>query len=173
MKRGIAYIMSAAAIVAMMTLAPSGAVAQQKTVKACNEEYATNKDAIRGAGQKKVDFIAACRAGTETIPPTNAAAPAPAGSAATAPAPARPPVAAPKSTAPTAAVAPTGTVQFSTEAQAKAHCPSDTVVWANTNSKIYHFNDNRNYGNTKSGAYMCEADTVAAGIRAAKNEKHP
>lgn len=129
-----------------------------------------------------MDFIAACRAGTETIPPTNAAAPAPApaGSAATAPAPpivaapARPPrVAAPKSTAPTAAVALTGTVQFSTEAQAKAHCPSDTVVWANTNSKIYHFNDNRNYGNTKSGAYMCEADAVATGIRAPKNEKHP
>jgi hypothetical protein len=63
--------------------------------------------------------------------------------------------------------------EFSTEAQAKAHCPGDTVVWANTASKIYHFSGHRSYGNTKAGAYMCEKDTAAAGIRAAKNEKHP
>ena len=31
----------------------------------------------------------------------------------------------------------------------------------------------RSYGNTKAGAYMCEKDTAATGIRAAKNEKHP
>jgi Aconitase X len=30
-----------------------------------------------------------------------------------------------------------------------------------------------NYGHTKQGAYMCEADAKAAGDRAAKNEKHP
>ena len=47
------------------------------------------------------------------------------------------------------------------------------VVWANLDSKIYHFSGNKNYGNTKSGAYMCEKETAAAGVRAAKNEKHP
>ena len=30
--------------------------------------------------------------------------------------------------------------------------------------------DWRDYGNTKQGAYMCEADAKAAGDRAAKNE---
>ena len=52
-------------------------------------------------------------------------------------------------------------------------CPTDTIVWANLDSKIYHYSTNRNYGQTKSGAYMCEKDTAAAGIRAAKNEKRP
>ena len=30
-----------------------------------------------------------------------------------------------------------------------------------------------NYGTTEHGAYICEGDTAAAGMRAAKNEKHP
>jgi hypothetical protein len=68
---------------------------------------------------------------------------------------------------------PTGAGQFTTEAQAKAHCAGDTVVWANTSSKIYHFSGTWNYGNTKYGAYMCETDSVSAGMRAAKNETHP
>jgi hypothetical protein len=46
-------------------------------------------------------------------------------------------------------------------------------VWANLKSKIYHFSGTKNYGNTKNGAYMCERDTAAEGIRAAKNETHP
>jgi hypothetical protein len=69
--------------------------------------------------------------------------------------------------------APKGPGQFSSEAQAKARCPGDTVVWVNLDSKIYHYSSNRNYGHTKDGAYMCERDTAAAGFRAAKNEKHP
>jgi hypothetical protein len=63
--------------------------------------------------------------------------------------------------------------QFATEAQAKARCPADTVVWVNLDSKIYHFAGYKSYGTTKSGAYMCERDTVAGGFSAAKNEKHP
>lgn len=47
------------------------------------------------------------------------------------------------------------------------------MVWANPDSRIYHFSGNKNYGNTKSGAYMCEKETTASGMRAAKNEKHP
>ena len=35
------------------------------------------------------------------------------------------------------------------------------------------FRGARNYGKTKSGAFMCERDTAAAGFRAAKNEKRP
>jgi hypothetical protein len=72
-----------------------------------------------------------------------------------------------------AAGTPTGAGQFATEAQAKARCPQDTVVWVNLDSKIYHFAGYKDYGNTKTGAYMCEGNTAAGGFRAAKNEKHP
>jgi len=63
--------------------------------------------------------------------------------------------------------------EFSTEAQAAGHCPSDAVVWVNLTSKIYHFSGTKDYGTTKHGAYMCERDTAASGMRAAKNETHP
>ena len=74
---------------------------------------------------------------------------------------------------PPAATAPTGVNQYTTEAQAKARCGTGTVVWANLDSKIYHFASYKNYGNTKSGAYMCERDATGQGMRASKNEKHP
>ena len=64
----------------------------------------------------------------------------------------------PAPVAPRPQVAATGAGQFATDAQARAHCPSDTVVWVNTKSNIYHFAGKRDYGNTKQGAYMCEAD---------------
>jgi hypothetical protein len=66
-----------------------------------------------------------------------------------------------------------GANQYSTETLARVHCPIGTVVWANTRSKIYHFNSTNDYGTTKAGAYMCEQDALAGGMRAAKNEKHP
>jgi hypothetical protein len=43
----------------------------------------------------------------------------------------------------------------------------------NLKSKVYHFSGTRFYGNTEHGAYMCEGDTAAEGMRAAKNETHP
>lgn len=66
-----------------------------------------------------------------------------------------------------------GVNQYTTETMARVHCPTDTVVWANTRSGIYHFRGDDNYGTTKRGAYMCERDALAGGIRMAKNEKHP
>ena len=60
-----------------------------------------------------------------------------------------------------------------TDARARTRCPTDTVVWVNTKSHVYHFAGTRSYGNTKQGTYMCEADAKGAGDRAAKNEKHP
>ncbi len=75
--------------------------------------------------------------------------------------------------APTRVAAPTGAGGFSTEQEAKGHCPTDTVVWVNTSSGVYHFAGTHNYGTTKAGDYMCEADAMSAGDRAAKNEKHP
>ena len=68
-------------------------------------------------------------------------------------------------------VAATGAGEFASEAEAKGHCPTDTVVWLNTKSHKYHYAGHRSYGTTKQGAYMCEADAKAAGDIAAKGEK--
>jgi len=153
------------------------AAANAKPTKDCDAEYAANKAAIKAGGQTKRDFVAACRSGTEVIPTGSAAAPAaraPAPAApAAAPAPAPQVAPAPAPVAPKPQVGATGAGGFSTDAQARARCPSDTVVWVNTKSRIYHFAGTHNYGHTEQGTYMCEADAKAAGDRAAENEKHP
>ena len=58
---------------------------------------------------------------------------------------------------------------FDTEAAAQAHCPSDTVVWLNTRSGIYHEKGMRWYGRTKHGAYVCKKEADAAGYRDTRN----
>ena len=166
----------------LLVLDPSGAGRRCKDVRECEAEYAANKAAIRASRQTKRDFVASCRAGTETIPTANTAArppatynapPAPPNSPAPttyAPAPAPSPV--PASTYQQGSVT-SGAGEFTSEQQARYRCPSDTVVWVNTKSRIYHFAGTHNYGTTAHGAYMCEADAKAAGDRAALNETHP
>jgi DNA uptake protein ComE-like DNA-binding protein len=44
------------------------------------------------------------------------------------------------------------------------------MVWVNTASKVYHREGDRWYGKTKAGKYMTEADALAAGYRAAKEQ---
>jgi hypothetical protein len=61
--------------------------------------------------------------------------------------------------------------QFATEGDAKKHCPSDNVAWANLRSAVYHFAGYPSYGNTKSGAYMCGPDATRQGMHAAKAER--
>ncbi len=58
---------------------------------------------------------------------------------------------------------------FEAESAAQRHCPSDTVVWLNTNSGIYHEKGMRWYGNTKAGAYVCKREADAAGDRDTRN----
>jgi hypothetical protein len=58
---------------------------------------------------------------------------------------------------------------FQTQDAAQQHCPSDTVVWLNTRSDIYHFQGERYYGNTEREAYVCEAEADASGDRATEN----
>jgi hypothetical protein len=162
------------------------AVAQQKTAKDCREEWRANKAANQASGVTEKAYVAQCRGGAAPAQPTAAPAPPPAPAptaAPAAPAPAPTAVAPPARPAPPASTGvrptpstsagPVGANQFSTEALAKARCPSDTVVWVNLKSKIYHFSGTKDYGNTKHGAYMCERDTSAAGIRGVKNETHP
>jgi hypothetical protein len=63
--------------------------------------------------------------------------------------------------------------QFKTEAEAKTSCPTDTVVWVNLQSKVFHTSGSKSYGKTKRGAYMCEKESTAAGFRAPKGAKKP
>jgi hypothetical protein len=165
---------AAAAAPAPAAPAPSAAApAAGKSAKDCNAEYSANKAAIKAGGQKKSDFVAACRAGTEVIP-TAAAPAAPPPAAAPAPAPAaQAPAPAPMAPAPAPMAPRPAAPMTASEAQAQASCPSDTVVWLNTRSGIYHFKGRHDYGNTKQGTYICESAAKAAGDRAAENEKHP
>jgi len=41
-------------------------------------------------------------------------------------------------------------------------------VWVNLDTKIYHREGERWYGNTKNGRYMTESEAIAAGYRASK-----
>jgi hypothetical protein len=162
-----------AASVAILCFALIGpALAQERTVKACRAEWQAHKVDNQAKGLTEKAFIDQCR---------GAEAPA-ASPTATKPAPTvvTPPAAAPKPAAPASAIKPApvatspgGASQFTMEALAKAHCPTDTVVWANLKSKVYHFSGHKDFGNTKEGAYMCEKDATGQGVRAAKNEKHP
>jgi hypothetical protein len=104
---------------------------------------------------------------TETTPTSPPQKPARTTTAAPVPAPAQQP----SSTKP-AESATLEAGQFADESSAKARCPSDTVVWVNLPSKIYHFVGTKSYGTTKRGAYMCEKDAIAAEDRASKTEQH-
>ena len=159
------------------TYGQAPATAAVKTVSQCDAEYADNKAAIKAAGQTKRAFVAACRAGSEAIPQRTATAPPAAPAPAQAPASAPPPA---PTQAPVPAEPPYSSLprpiapgEYASDEQASAHCPADTVVWVNTHSGVYHFAGTHNYGHTKEGAYMCEADAQAAGNRAAMNERHP
>jgi hypothetical protein len=150
------------------TAAPSTAAAGGKTVKACQEEWRANKAANQAKGITEKAYVAQCRTGTAAAQPAPAPMAPPPARSTEAPAPART-----TNQPPAASTAPTGANQYSTETQAKLRCLGGTVVWANFDSKIYHFNGCRDYGHTKTGAYMCERDATSQGMRAAKNEKHP
>ena len=153
-----------AALMVIFCAAPT-AVAQQKTIKECRAEWQANKAENQAKRITEAAYIAECRAGTAST-----ATPMPPG---TATSPATSPATAPRTGSVPTSASPTGANQFASEGQAKAHCPGDTVVWANLSSKIYHYSGHKDYGTTKRGAYMCERDTAASGVRAAKNEKHP
>jgi hypothetical protein len=146
-------LFSAFLVAASLGLAAVGSARAESVMKECGDEWKAAKANNTATGQTWPEFLKSCRA-------QKAATAAPAAAPAPAPAPA------PMQTA----ARPTGAGQFSTEAEAKARCPSDTVVWVNTNSRIYHYAGTRSYGTTKRGAYMCEADATAAGDRASRSK---
>ena len=162
--------------------APTAAAASNQSVMAaCGEQWKQAKAAGTTGGATWPQFLKQCRAQMSGASSASAA-PAPAPSVAPpapAPAPAQtgslfpwqqPAAPAP---APTTYSAPAPAAGGATAQQVRYRCPGATVVWVNEHSHIYHFPNNHDYGNTKRGEYMCEADAQASGNRAAKNEKHP
>jgi competence protein ComEA len=46
--------------------------------------------------------------------------------------------------------------------------PAKGMVWVNTATKVYHYEGDKWYGNTKEGKYMTEDEAIKAGYRASK-----
>ncbi len=173
--------LSALLVAGLLGFGGVGAASAASVMKQCGDDWKAAKAAGTTNGQTWQDFLKTCRAQKEgaaapapaPAAPAAAATPAPAPTATPTPQPMKP-AAAPIKPAPKSvktAAAPTGAGEFTTEAEAKGRCPSDTVVWVNTKSHKYHYAGHRSYGTTKQGAYMCEADANAAGDVAAKGEK--
>jgi hypothetical protein len=169
------------------------ASSSSKTAKECVAEWRADKAGMQARGVTEKAYVEQCRAGgispsaaapeprpTAAAPPPSPSRSAPtATEAAPAPAPQRPaptttaaPIPAPQPAAPRGS-ANLEAGQFADEAFAKGRCPTDTVVWVNLPSKVYHFAGTKNYGTTKRGAYMCEKEAIAAEDRASKTETHP
>jgi hypothetical protein len=160
--------------------APSGG---QSVMRLCASQWKDAKAAGTTGGLSWPQFLSQCRArqGSAAAPPSGGFAPPPAA------APAPPPAPASQSgslfpwwqqSAPSSAPAPNVGApaalqagQYTTEVAARARCPSDTVVWVNTPTRIYHYSGTRYYGHTLKGGYMCEADARSAGYRAARNRQ--
>ena len=165
--------------------APTAAPASnQGVMSACGEQWKQAKAAGTTGGASWPQFLKQCRAqmlgsSSASIAPVPAPTVAPAPAQAPAPAPTQSgslfPWQQPSAPAPAPAnySAPPPAAGGASAQQVQYRCPGATVVWVNEHSHIYHFPGTHDYGNTKHGEYMCEADATAAGNRAAKNEKHP
>lgn len=165
----------------------------QKTAKECTAEWRADKAGMQARGVTEKAYVEQCKVGggmpsaTTPGPAPTTAAPTPPPSRPASPATQAAPAPAPQKPAPTTTAAPSSaqqpsapkgnatleTGQFADETSAKARCPTDTVVWVNLPSKVYHFAGTKNYGTTKRGAYMCEKEAIAAEDHASKTEKHP
>jgi hypothetical protein len=180
LKKTIGIAFSAVILAGAFGLAATSAANAESVMKVCGDQWKAAKAAGTTGGKTWPEFLSQCRADQKAGGSAAAPAAEPAAAPAAAPAPA--PAATAQEPAPDAAPAKpkrkttgmaAGPGQFATDTEAKAKCPTDTVVWVNTKSKIFHYSNNSDYGKTKKGAYMCEADATAAGARAAKNEKKP
>jgi len=147
--------------------AQSPQAAQQQKMKECNANATSQK--LKGNARK--DFMSSCLSGNAAASTPAATPAAPASTTAATPAAAPPQRPAPTTSGLAPSTGNLGPGQYVSEAQAKSTCGTDTVVWVNTDSHIYHFRNKADYGKTKQGAYMCERDAIAGGSRAAKNEK--
>ena len=159
--------------------AASPAASNQSVMKQCGAQWQAAKAAGTTSGATWPQFLKACRAqlaSTTSAPPQGGFAPAtPAPAPAPSPAPTQSGSLFPwqRPAAPPAGSAASSGGGSASPQEAQYRCPGSTVVWVNEHSQHHYFPGTRDYGNTKSGAYMCEAEAQTAGNRAAKNERHP
>src|SRR5271165_7263187 len=181
MRKSFVRLTGSAAILLAAAVVSSRAANAESVMSACAAQWKQAQSAGTTAGETWPQFLGRCKARQAgAVQPSSASiAPAPMPAPAPAPAPSQSGSLFPwwQSAAPAQAgtAAPTGAGQFSTEAEARYRCPADKVVWLNTKSRIYHYQGTHNYGHTKEGAYMCEADAKAAGDRPARtfsNKRH-
>jgi DNA uptake protein ComE-like DNA-binding protein len=127
---------------------------------------ATAKKIIAGRPYAKVDDLSKAGVHASTIDKIRASVTVGAAPAAPASAPVNAPVnAPPASAATTAPAAPAAGGSAPATAQVP---PQKGMVWVNLESKVFHREGDRWYGNTKKGKFMTEADAIAAGYREAK-----
>jgi competence protein ComEA len=125
---------------------------------------ATAKKIIAGRPYASVDDLAKAGVGKSTIEKirsqvTLGAAPAPAGKA----------TASEKSSRSTETASGKSSSAKSSEASTpRQPPPAKGMVWVNTATKVYHYEGDKWYGNTKEGKYMTEDDAIKAGYRASK-----
>src|SRR4029078_2609967 len=110
--------------------------------------WRANKDANQAKGITEKAYVTQCRSSGTVASPAPMAPPPPTQTTTTT-APASPPPAATTGTR-TQTATPTGANQDSHEGQARFRCRGGNVVWANLDSKIYHFTGHREYGKRKA-----------------------
>ena len=79
-----------------------------------------------------------------------------------------PPVTAAPATVAARPAAPPAAATAAAPATTSVAPPAKGMVWVNLETKVYHREGDRWYGNTKKGKYMTEADAIAAGYHASK-----
>ena len=157
-----------AAVMGFASVGPAAAL----SAKECSEMWKSDPQG-KATGMLLKDYKAAGHCET-AMAPAAPATPAPVVVATPVPkavapvAPVAPVVVAPAKTMPAMAAN-----EYTTEADAKAKCGADIVVWVNTGTHKWHYSGHPKYGHTKQGAYMCEKEAAAAGNVGAKNETAP
>ena len=140
---------------------------------------ATAKKIIAGRPYSSVEDLAKAGVSKSTIGkirslvvagPSTAAKPAPSSSASSsaAPAPAAAPAASSARTSEDKPAAKPASAPAASANKPAQPPPAKGTVWVNTATKVYHYEGDHWYGNTKEGKYMTEEEAIKAGYRASK-----